>query len=301
MNEDIRINYKIKQAEDLEARGLLLHAVQIYVSLINESPESIQSYLKLADLYDRLKNKDAAMNILDKALKKFYNDDNLRISYGQFLMRYAFWDKAVEVLSLADPVSKPIISFFAGYCYFMLNDFEYAKINFLNFVSYAENTELIQEAYIYLAKIEIQLQEFKSALKYAKKASLLYSNYWELNLIYAKIYYKLGMMTHAASAIEKAAKLNPAESIVHEWAGNIYFKLQDYSKAEKQYLKFIESIDNASSETYARLAETCLKLKRPEEAILYFDIAVKLNPENNLAWEGKETASQILNEKVSDA
>jgi tetratricopeptide (TPR) repeat protein len=301
MNNEIRVNYKIKQAADLESRGLLLHAVQIYVSLVNESPEEIEPYLKLADLYDRLKNNEASMKVLDNALQKFHSDDNLRISYGQFLIRYSLWEKAIEVLSLADPVTKPIVSFFIGYCYFMSKDYEYAQINFLNFISYGEGTELIQEAYIYLAKIEIQLQNFQAALKYAKKASALYSNYWELNLIYAKIYYKLGMLTHAVSAIEKAARLNPKESVIYEWAGNIYFKLEDYSKAEKQYLKFIESIEDASSETYAKLAETYLRLQRLEEAIAYFDIAVKLNPSNKLAMKGKETASQILKEKVSDA
>ncbi len=63
---------------------------------------------------------------------------------------------------------------------------------------------LKQEANLYLAKIEFELHNYNSALDYANKAKYLFSDFWELNLILAKVYYSLDMFTHAVNPIQKA-------------------------------------------------------------------------------------------------
>lgn len=292
--------FRIKQAKEFEANGMLLHALQIYKSILEDDPEYFEAYFELAGLYEALGNYKALYNFLDEALLDFPHEDKLRLYYGQFLIKNNKWNKAIEILSLADIAKNPIVSFFIGYSHFALKEYELARLNFLNFISYVTDSELIYEAYLYLSKIEIQLINFESALKYAKKSEALYSNFWELNLIFAIIYYHLNMHTHAVTSIEKAMRLNSREPSVFEWSGNIYLKVGEYLKAEKQFTKYIESIENASSDTYTKLAQICLKLDKAEDAIAYFDVAVKLDPQNKTAAAGKEKATNIINKRASD-
>ncbi len=295
---DLQIEHKIKKARDYESQGKLLHAVQIYISILNENPDSSDALIGIANNYEILGNIEPAVELLSSYLEGHNEDIDVRLFLGQFLLRNTRWENAIEVLSYILPEEEPIVAFFIGYSHFMLDEFELAKINFNNFVSLGEESELLHEANIYLAKIELKLKNYENALLFAKKADAMYSNFWELNLIYAETYYNLGMYEHAVTKAEKSIQLNPNEPAPYQWAGKIYLKLGQYGKAEKQLLKYVESIDNASSDIYTKLADACLKLKKTKDALAYYDIALKLDPENNFAKEGKKSASSILNNNV---
>lgn len=301
MEQDYHYHHKLKQARDFEAEGKFLHAVQIYTSLLKEFPDKNEIYFGLANLYECMGSLDKALMLLNSCLEENPDNTELRIFLGQNLLKHSKWEETVETLSYVLPEEEPVVSFFIGYAHFMLKEYELAKINFNNFISSEEQTELLYDAHIYLAKIELKLKEYNNALKYAKKAEVFYSNYWELNYIYAETYFKLDMYAHAASPIEKAIKLNPEEPSPYELAGKIYLKLGDYSKAEKYFLDYIEKIENVSSDVYAYLAEAYLNSKKAKDALAYYDIAIKLDPENKTAIEGKNKASFILkNNMASD-
>jgi tetratricopeptide (TPR) repeat protein len=87
---------------------------------------------------------------------------------------------------------------------------------------------------------------------------------------------------------------------VYEWAGKIYFKIGDYLKAEKNLLRFIESIDNASSDTYNRLADVCLKREKAKDALNYYEIALKLDPGNTFAADGIKKAGTLIKKVLPD-
>ena len=238
------------------------------------------------------------INLLKTYLVDHPDDKEIRTFLGQYLLRNAKWEEAIETLSLILPEEEPIAAFFTGYSYFMLEEFKLAKISLEKFISVEKQSELVHEANIYLAKICIRLKDYESALKFAKKADVLYSNFWELNKIYAETYYNLEMYAHAVVPIEKAIKLNPSESSPYELAGKIYLKLGDYLKAEKKFLKYIETIEDASSDIYTKLAEACLKAEKPKDALAYYDIAIKLDPKNKKALAGKNKAATILKKNM---
>jgi tetratricopeptide (TPR) repeat protein len=288
----------MKIAGDFEAQGKPLHAVQVYSSLLEEYPRSVELYLRLANLYEHLGNITPAANLLKDFLSNDPENKEVRLFLGQFFLKNLKWDNAIETLSFIMPQDEPIISFFIGYAHFMLKEYEPAKINFLNFLSYNRQSDLLNEANIYLAKIELIFKNYESALTYANRAEIMYSDSWELNQIYAETYFNLGMYTHALNFIEKAIKLNNGESSPFEWAGKIYLKLGDYLRAEKNFLKYIQSIECASSDIYTKLAEACLKAHKTKDALGYYDIAVKLDPENKIALEGKSQAVSLLNNNV---
>jgi len=298
LDQQYQFNHKMKIAGDYEAEGKPLHAVQVYNALLDEYPDSVEIYFHLANLYEHMGNITSAANLLKEFLENDPENKEVRLFLGQFFLKNLRWDDAVETLSYILPHDEPIVSFFIGYAHFMLDEYELAKINFINFTSYDKQSELLHEANIYLAKIELILKDYESALIYAKKAEGMYSNYWELNKIYAETYFNLGMYAHAVEFIEKAIKLNPGEPVPYEWAGKIYLKLGDYLKAEKNFLKYVESIEDASSDIYTKLAEACLKAQKTQDALAYYDIAIKLDPENKIALAGKDQASSLLNNHV---
>jgi tetratricopeptide (TPR) repeat protein len=293
-----QLDYKLKQARDFQAQGKLLHALQFYETVINEHPLFADAYFGVAEVYEQLGNIEPAIELLKEFLISDPENKIVRLFFGQFLLRNSRWEETIEVLSFILPEEEIVVNFFIGYAHFMLGEFELAKINFLNFISHAEQSELFQEANIYLAKTEIKLCNFDNALICAKRADVMYSNYWELNAIYAEIYYNLDMHAHAVSPVEKAMKLNPNGPRIYELAGKIYFKLGDFIKAERNFLKHIESTDEASSEVYTKLADACLKGNKAKDALVYYDIALKIDPLNQYALEGKRSAASIVNNNI---
>jgi len=300
MLDENQITHKMKLASDYEMQGKLLHAVQIYNSVIAENTDYTDAYFALGEVYEKIGNINPAVEMIRNFLKKNPENKEVRIYLSEFLMRNKRWDEANEILSYILPEEEPVISFFLGYSHFMQNDYEVARINFLNFLQHSEPDEMLQEANLYLAKIDINLKNFKGALEYLKKTEIVYSNFWEWNLLISVVYYNLGMYTHAIVPVGKALKLNPQEKSVHKWAGKIYLKTGDYQKAEKQFLSYIDAGENTEADIYTELAEVCLKSKKPADALAYFEIALKLDPENKFAELGKKNADNIIQKTAAD-
>jgi Flp pilus assembly protein TadD, contains TPR repeats len=295
MEDKYFLEHKLKTAVDFEAAGKYLHSMQIYNLLIERFPEELDPYFNLVNLYEKLDNVNAAGNLLKGLLEGHPDSLEIRLFTGQFFLRSQRWNDAIDILSIISPQEEPIVSFFLGYSHFMLNEFELAKVNFVNFITVETKSELYHEALVYLAKIEIELKNFEKALDYTSKALAIYSNNWELYLVTAIAFYYLGMFAHAVSTIFKALKLNEKDLSVNEWAGKIYLKSGDYLKAEKFFLYVIEHQAETSPEIYTFLGEACLHSKKPVDAIKYFELALKLDPNNKKANEGKNYASSLQN------
>jgi len=299
---DHRAQYKLKTARDFEAQNKPLYSIQIYLLLINDYPKFTEPYFRLAEIYENLGKLNSAIDLFEKISNLQPEDKDVKLYYGQFLIRNANWEKAIEVLSFISSEEEPIVFYFTGYAYFMLKDFELSKVNFLSFIISDEQPEIIQEAYLYLAKIEIELKEFNSALRYANRAEVLFSDFWELHVIYAQVYYNQDMINHAIKSVEKAVRINSKEPTIFAWAGKIYFKNNDYKKAEQYFTKFIELSEDISSEDYTLLAEVYLQNGKFNEAVTFFDSAVKLDPKNKTAVAGKNNAQNLLTKNsISDA
>jgi len=283
--DEERIKFKLKLASAFISEGKNLHAVQIYKNLIEET-EREEFYFQLAELFEDLGFVDAGINVL-KDLEHLKSDSsNVNLYFGQYLLRNSRWVDAIEELnSIVD--TTPAALFLIAYSYMMLNEFELAKEYFAKFIFSDEKNDLKQEANLYLAKIEYELQNYNSALSYATKAQYLYSEFWELNLVLAKVYYSLDMFTHAVNPIQKALKLNPNDASVQEFAGKIYYQLHDYKKAEKFFSEFIELSSEVSAEIYTLLAKSFVKQRKIDEANLFFGLALQIDPAYQPAISGK--------------
>lgn len=284
MDEE-RIKFKLKLVSAFISEGKNLHAVQVLKYLAEETGRE-DIYFQLAELYEDMGFVDAGINVLTDLTQLKVNNNDISLYFGQYLLRNSKWNEAVEVLNNIVN-STPAALFLIAYSYMMMNEFELAKEYFSKFILSDEKNDLKQEANLYLAKIEYELHNYDSALNYATNAQFLYSEFWELNLILAKVYYSLDMFTHAVNPIQKAIKLNPKDASVQEFAGKIYFQLQDYKKAEKFFSEFIELSSDISAEIYTLLAKSFVKQRKIEEANLFFDLALKIDPAYLPAIAGK--------------
>ena len=297
-NLDYKFQHKIKRAKEFEAKGKYLHAIQIYQLLIEEFPGIPESYINLADIYQIIGKKKSAENILKLILKRQPDNYEIKLYYIQFLMHNEEWNNALKLL-LSLSIEDPFASYLTGYCYFSLNDYELAKVHLLGFIISDEEPELIHEAYLILAKIEVELKQYENALKYAKKAEVMYDDDWELQLIVAKIYYYLKMYTHSSVSVNKAVKLNKKEALLYKWAGKINLKLVDYNKAIKCFEKYINLKKDITSNDYSYIADACLKSGKLNEALKFYNSAIKLDPKNKMALEGKDKTNDLLNKKLA--
>ncbi|UCH66807.1 MAG: tetratricopeptide repeat protein [Ignavibacterium sp.] len=291
---DHSFQHRINSAKDFETQGKILHAIQIYKVLIEEYPDQIESYINLADVYQLIGHKESAEKILSLIINRQPTNHELSIYYVQFLMQNNEWNRAQDKLSELS-TEDSFVSYLTSYIYFMQNKSEIAKLHFLRFIISDEEPELIHEAYLFLAKIEFELKQYKSALKYAKKAEIMYDDFWELYLIYAKIYYSLQMYTHSSESILEGIKLNPDETQLYKWAGKIYVKLNNFIKAKKYFEKHIDLKESITSDDYLYLANACFQLGELKDAINFFDTAIKLDPDNLLALKGYEKTHNLIN------
>ena len=284
MDEE-RIKFKLKLASAFISEGKNLHAIQIYLKLIEETKKH-EIYFRLAELYEDMGFVDSGKKILSDLVQLNVSDHDITLYFGQYLLRNSRWIEAIEVLATISD-TMPAALFLMAYSNMMLNNFELAKEQFRDFISYDEKNDLKQEANLYLAKIEYELHNYNSALNYATNAQYLYSDFWELNLTLAKVYYSLDMFTHAINPIQKAIKLNSKDPVVQEFAGKIYFKLQDFVKAEKFFSEYIELSSEVSAEIYTLLAKCYVKQRKIYEANLFFELALKVDPDFKPAISGK--------------
>ena len=291
LEKDLIIQHKLKQARDFESQGKYLHSIQIYHSLISEFPDLVHAYLNLAILYEHIGNLKSAEDTFYKIVSITPDDDEMKIYFAQFLMRKMDWTGVVNVLNDSNPENEPLASFLTGVSYMFLGEYELAKINFLNFVISDEQPELIYEAYLFLAKIELKLKQYENALKHIRRAETLFDDYWELYLLYAKVYFEQDMGTHSIDYLRKAVRKNGENPLIHYWAGKIYLKFQEKIKAEAHLNHYLDLIDETSAEDFMDKVKLFLKSGKLKEAFFNFEIADCYIEKKNFAIRAKDESN----------
>lgn len=299
LEEKLYIEHKLKLAGDYEAQGKHLHAIQIYTALLNQYPLLIEACFSLAEIYQQSDKINAAVGIISSMIEKDFENIEKRMYAGQFYLKNSMWSEAIDVLEIVMAEEKSYVSYLRGFAYYQLKDYELSKINFLNYVIRESDNSLKQEGYLFLAKNCIELNDFQSAVNFLKKIETTYSSYWEFQYLSAVVYQNLGMMEHALTNIEKAIKLNSKNPDIFALAGQLQLRQGDYKKAERRFHKCIELKKDISPEIYTGLAEACLKSDKMEDALIYYDTALKLDPKNSAALRGKIAAEYKLKNGIS--
>ncbi len=275
------IEQKFKQASSFENENKYLHAIQIYEKLIAKYPDERYSYVKLSKIYERLNNLDAAQNILNKSINLFKDDEALKIYFASFLIKNNFYSRASDVLDEVSKDENPEVFFLLGVINFNLKENEISHIYFDQYIEINKGVNN-EEALIYLTKLAVRLNKIEDGFTYIQKAADITGLNFEAHLLTAQLYYFKEMNYHAYESIKKALKLNYKAAAVNEWAGRILYALDDYVKAEKHLRNCINS-EEVSSEIYTLLGLACKKNNKMDDANLFFEEALLLNPNDNIA------------------
>jgi tetratricopeptide (TPR) repeat protein len=278
-------DYQLQKAIEFENSGNYLHAIQIYQLLIDEQIHSRNSTLRLVGIYEKLNKIEPAIKILDKYISNNCDDHDFIKYFGHFLITHAQYKKALEVLQEFDFEKKPEAYFLAGIAYFELEDYENSKLNFLQLLAYSEQTELFADTYIFLAKINLKLDNLEEADEILTKLRKSKISNFEFYLIDAQIHFLKGMFFHAYELIREAEKLSSENFEIVKWAGKILLKMEEYTKAENYLLKLINT--QPSSEAYTMMGWACLKNQKVKDAENYFAKALSIDPDYQSAIEGK--------------
>jgi tetratricopeptide (TPR) repeat protein len=267
----------VAQVDRYKEEGNLLHAFQICNSLIEEFEDELDSYIVYSEVCEAMGNINPAIEVL-KNYTANYPDDKYGIMYfGEFLLRNSRWDEAINILSFILPEDVPEVSFLIGYAHFKLQEYQHAVLHLKRYMKIVKS-KLEPESVFLLLKSQIQLNEYSDALKLLKKYEKTFYYDDTFNMLYGIVYYELEMIEHAVTHIEKALAVRPSEPGINLWAGKIYFKVQNYSKAESSLLFFVNHSENIAPEACYLLAEVYLQQNNIDEALKYYDLAVKLEP-----------------------
>ncbi|MBL1212090.1 MAG: tetratricopeptide repeat protein [Ignavibacteriae bacterium] len=282
-------DFQLQKAIDFENSGNLLHAVQIYQSLLNDKVYKRNATIRLVNIYSKLNKISAAVNILDEYMNSNKDDYDFAKYFGHFLVTNSQFEKAIELLSEFDFDKRPEAYYLVGAAYFGLKDFENSRINFLQLLAFSDQHELFADAYIYLAKINLILNNIDEADEALEKIRKTKISNFEFYFVDAQIHFKKGMYFHAYELIRKAEKLNADSSEIALWGGRILLKMEEYQKAESYLLKSLN--DAPTPEVYSMLGWVCLKNRKEKDAEDYFSKALSLEPNYKSALEGKSKLS----------
>ena len=281
---EIYSDHNFAQAIQLARQGKFLHSLQLLKKLQQIHPDDKVVLLKIAEVYEQLGKIESVISLVNEVGPGNFTDDFL-LQFAQMYIRNSKCEESADLISMVDKTSFPEAYYLKGQANFTLGEYEIAIINFTDFIKNGKNSDLLGDAYQYIAECLIAQKNYDKALKYAEKAEGLTSLSPELYFLLAKIYYFKDMDYHAKEYINKAIKMNESNIEFKDLAGRILYKTGDYNKAEK-FLRASIIINEKNFETLSLLGQSCLKQEKTQEAIEFFNKSLEINPEDIVAKKG---------------
>ena len=277
---------KLQKAGQFLEHGKYLHAIQIYKSLLQDPQTKRKAVIKLVEIYDGQNHYEAAVNTFEFYFESEPDDENMRAFYAQFLIKYEQYNEAVQTLSLVSSKNQPEKNFLIGTINYHLGEYEIAIINFKEFIRHNKNSVFNVDANLSLARCFVELNDYEKALEYLKLCEEIESNNFNVLKTLAEVYFEKEMFYHANEKIQKAITIFPIDLDLFQLSAKIFLKLNEPDIALKELNFYLENT-KPTAESYALKGLIFQKKNDFEEAIIYFEKALELNPADEIATKGK--------------
>lgn len=274
---------KLDLAASYESLENYLHAIQIYTALLEKDNTFVEIYLRLINLYERTGRIDKAAKVSEKMISVNAKNDYALLMAAEFYMRNSYWEEASHILNELDAADYPYIYYWLGLCYYNLKEYRLAKYPLEYYLENCEIDDWVAYVRILLAKVEFELGNFEASLEHCKNFEYLDSHNWEINLMFAKNYLELDMLTHASIKIEKAFRRKKRKPEILETAAKIFYRSGEFEKAEKYLNLLMECSDGLSAEVYSMIAGVAKVKKDLIKSRTYYELALKIDPDYQLA------------------
>ncbi len=286
--------YMYSNALTMEKDGKLLHSLQIYEQLLDDKEMGKLAHIRVAAVYDKMGKTKSSVKLLSEFLQEVdNNDDEVRLFLGELMIKAGFYSDAIQNIGLLSGEIRSESYFLLGLANYGLHELNVAKINFSEFIRLNETTEYTIEAYLYLANISLMQNLLNEAIQYIEKAKEFSKDNLDIWFTAAKIYYFKEMYFHANDSIKKALKLKGNDARLLIWSAKINYQMGEFAEAEKCLNTLLE-INSNDSEANAQLGLVLIKLNKYDEALGYFEKALVVDPQNQIALANKEKISNQL-------
>lgn len=274
---------RLQRAQKFESQGKPLHAIQIYLSVINSEHSIPQAYFGLINIYEQMKKQELIPQLLDGIVEDFFDDITALLFVGHYHFKSARWKQVIEILDGKED-KDGLAFFFVGYSYFMINDYKKADENFVTFTNKVPDSTFVFDVQLIRAKIAIDRKNYDLGIELLEKCKEIRKDNYEVFQLVAFCYFEQGMFANAAVEIDKALALNKSDSELIITASKIYLQTEELHKAEDLLFPLVSG-GIANSEIYGLLGITVTKMGRYTEGENYLKIALIMDPENVLLKE----------------
>ncbi|NOX17943.1 MAG: hypothetical protein GXO87_06640 [Chlorobi bacterium] len=277
--------FMLESALSFERDEKFLHALQIYRRLLSDENLRKKAALRVAVVYDKLnKSKEATIFLADYCSENPEDIEIVKYLASRFIYDRQY-QNAVDLLNLQDGNENPEISFLRGYADYYLGEFETAKKNLTEFVQSGSRGDLLFDAFLHLAKSDLNLGLIDEAFEAVEKAEKFDSENGDALFVKAKIFYIWQMYRHAYEAIKKAQLADEGNPKYLKLLAKVLFKIGDYQKAGN-YLMNLCSMNCGDEEIFALLGFVRLKENDKAGAEKHFKAALAFNSDYDYAKEG---------------
>jgi tetratricopeptide (TPR) repeat protein len=281
--------------------GLLVEAEEIYLKLIESSPNNVDVLHLLGALYHQIGKNLLAEKLLDSALK-------LEPNFPEALNARGILNKNVGRLVEAERDFQAAIFYKPDFPQALTNLADIYRLN----MNLTEAKKLIRKAiklapklapaYNNLGAIERDLNNNKEASKAFQKAIEIDENLFEAQINIAIALNQLGHRDKAFAAARHGVEKAPNYAPAHNCLGSLFFNHGQIENARSCFIAAC-SFDSTYADAHNNLANTLVQLNKFEDAEAYYDIAITLEPMNPDFWANKASMFLAENkmEKAFDA
>ncbi len=294
--DERELEYKFNLAMEYEKQEKYLHAIQLYTHLLSAPSYKRDAAVQLHRIYEKFNNIEQASKAIMNYLNDVPDDFEVRKYYALFLMKHSLYEEGAEQLSFLSPNDIPEIKFLTGLNYFFRKAYKSAEADLSDFLTENSSSEYLHDAYFYLAKSHLELNNIEKALEAAREADKIFSNSEELQLLLAKIYLLKGLNLHAFDSVTKGLRINNNSRPMNELAGRILIEIGEFDKAENHLNKIVGEPDQ-QDEILTLLGLIYLKKSEYKKAEELFSKALDLNPFNWHALEKIKICTDNLNKQ----
>lgn len=287
------MTYSQTALDQLESGQLDDFKKSFQLALANDSDDMLYS---LAEELYSLGFSDDSTTIYEKLLKKFPDDDNLKINLAELAIDKDDDDKALNYLSHVSPKSPEYVRslMVSADLYQTQGMFEISEQKLLEAQKLAPGEPVIQFA---LAEFYFTTRNYRKAINLY--LTLIKSGTLEMSAVdlverLGVSYAEIGKFEQAVGYLEQIKPVKMSSDVKFELAFT-YFNLKDYTKAIKAFEDLRDS-DPQYSSLYPYLADSFVNLKRVDEALTAIQEGIAIDQYNEKIWQKAGQIATMANE-----
>jgi Tfp pilus assembly protein PilF len=287
--DDLYLQQLFDKARACVLEEKFLHAVQFYRRILTADPRCEDAYFELSTVFTRMKNRTAAEQVLEEALRNCGENTGVVFAVGTFYLQQGDSAKALEFFKKLESVRKPDVYFNMGLAYAHQDNPRYAEKYFRLTYNYDSGFPKIQEI---LGELLLQRKAYGEAISFLRRALELDPYSWVAHYLLGQSYIGIYNWKEALGEFTLSIDMGADEAQVWQRCGQCLLQLRRYDEAE-QYLNKALGLDPQLAATYVDVGYLHLHRGEIETAIINFETALTLQPGLPSAIEGKRTAAVI--------